>query len=108
MKILLDAHIFLWLISLDKQIPTDMQVIIQDLDNQDLDKKNYLSIVSTWKAIVKYQLGKLPLPELPEIYFLKHCDWHQILNLDLDLSSVAQLAKILNLHRDLFDKMLIC
>jgi PIN domain nuclease of toxin-antitoxin system len=80
-----------------------MQVIIQNLDND-----IYLSIVSTWEAIVKYQLGKLPLPESPEIYFPKHCDQHQILNLDLDLSSVAQLAKLPNLHRDPFDKMLIC
>ena len=103
MKILLDTHIFLWFISRDQRLPTDVQEIIQDLDNE-----IYLSVVSTWEAIVKYQLGKLPLPESPEIYFPKHCDRHQILNLDLDQASVTQLAKLPSLHRDPFDRMLIC
>lgn len=103
MKILLDTHIFLWFISRDQRLPTDVQEIIQDLNNE-----IYLSVVSTWEAIIKYQLGKLPLPESPETYFPKHCDRHQILNLDLDQSSVTQLAKLPSLHRDPFDRMLIC
>jgi PIN domain nuclease of toxin-antitoxin system len=103
MKILLDTHIFLWFISRDQRLTIDMQEVIQDLDNE-----IYLSVVSTWEAIVKYQLGKLPLPESPEIYFPKYCDRHQILNLDLDQASVNQLAKLPSLHRDPFDRMLIC
>ena len=103
MKILLDTHIFLWFIGGDQRLPIDMQEIIQDLDNE-----IYLSVVSIWEAIVKYQLGKLPLPESPEIYFPKHCDRHQIPNLDLDQASVTQLAKLPSLHRDPFDRMLIC
>jgi len=38
---------------------------------QDLDNEIFLSVVSIWEAIVKYKLGKLPLPEPPEIYFPK-------------------------------------
>ena len=34
MKILLDTHIFLWFISRDQRLSTDMQEIIQDLDNE--------------------------------------------------------------------------
>ena len=67
MKILLDTHIFLWFIGGDQRLPINVQEIIQDLNNE-----IYLSVVSTWEAIVKYQLGKLPLPESPEIYFPKH------------------------------------
>ncbi len=103
MKILLDTHIFLWFISRDQRLPADVQELIQDLDNE-----IYLSVVSTWEAIVKYQLGRLPLPESPEIYFPKHCDRHQILHLDLDQASVTQLAKLPPLHRDPFDRMLVC
>lgn len=33
---------------------------------------------------------------------------HQIASLDLDESSVAQLVKLPSLHRDPFDRMLIC
>jgi PIN domain nuclease of toxin-antitoxin system len=103
MKILLDTHIFLWFISGDRQLSTDVRDAICDLDN-----KVYLSVVSIWECIVKYQLGKLPLPESPEIYLPKQRDRHQIANLDLDEGSVTQLAILPPLHKDPFDRMLIC
>ena len=103
MKILLDTHIFLWFISGDAQLSTDVRDAIRDPDNE-----VYLSAVSVWEAIVKYQLGKLPLPEHPETYLPKQRDIHQIVSLALDESSVAQLAKLPPLHRDPFDRMLIC
>ena len=103
MKILLDTHIFLWFISGDAQLSTDVRDAIRDPDNE-----VYLSAVSVWEAIVKYQLGKLPLPEPPETYLPKQRDLHQIVSLSLDESSVAQLAKLPPLHRDPFDRMLIC
>jgi PIN domain nuclease of toxin-antitoxin system len=103
MKILLDTHIFLWFISGDIRLSTDVRDAIRDPDNE-----VYLSAVSVWEAIVKYQLGKLPLPEPPEIYLPKQRDIHQIVSLALDESSVAQLANLPQLHRDPFDRMLIC
>ncbi|MBD2440906.1 type II toxin-antitoxin system VapC family toxin [Nostoc sp. FACHB-110] len=103
MRILLDTHIFLWFISGDTQLSTDVRDAIRDPDND-----VYLSSVSIWEAIVKYQLGKLPLPEQPETYLPKQRDLHQIASLALDESSVIQLAKLPLLHRDPFDRMLIC
>ncbi|CAD5915791.1 type II toxin-antitoxin system VapC family toxin [Planktothrix rubescens] len=103
MKILLDTHIFLWFISGDTQLSTNLQDAIRDPDNE-----VYLSAVSIWEAIIKYQLGKLPLPESPETYLPKQRDLHQIASLALDESSVMQLTKLPPLHRDPFDRMLIC
>ena len=103
MKILLDTHIFLWFISGDAQLSTDVRDAIRDPDNE-----VYLSAVSVWEAIVKYQLGKLPLPEHPETYLPKQRDLHQIVSVSLDESSVAQLAKLPPLPRAPFDRMLIC
>lgn len=103
MKILLDTHIFLWFISGDAQLSTDVRDAIRDPDNE-----VYLSAVSVWEAIVNYQLGKLPLPEHPETYLPKQRDLHQIVSLSLDESSVAKLAKLPPLHRHPFDRMLIC
>jgi PIN domain nuclease of toxin-antitoxin system len=103
MKILLDTHIFLWFISGDNQLSTDLRDAIRDPDNQ-----VYLSAISVWEAIVKYQLGKLPLPEHPETYLPKQRALHQIASLDLDEISVMQLSKLPPLHRDPFDRMLIC
>ncbi|OLP15431.1 twitching motility protein PilT [Leptolyngbya sp. 'hensonii'] len=103
MRILLDTHIFLWFISGDTQLSTDVRDAIRDPDNE-----VYLSAISVWEAIVKYQLGKLPLPERPETYLPKQRDLHQIASLALDEISVVQLAKLPLLHRDPFDRMLIC
>jgi PIN domain nuclease of toxin-antitoxin system len=103
MKILLDTHIFLWFISGDTKLSTDVRDAIRDLDNE-----VYLSAVSIWEAIVKYQLGKLPLPEPPETYLPKQRDLHQLSSLALDESSVVQLANLPPLHRDPFDRMLVC
>ncbi|NMF86805.1 type II toxin-antitoxin system VapC family toxin [Nodosilinea sp. P-1105] len=103
MRILLDTHIFLWFISGDTQLSTDVRDAIRDPDNE-----VYLSAISVWEAIVKYQLGKLPLPEHPETYLPKQRDLHQIASLALDESSVIQLAKLPLLNRDPFDRMLIC
>jgi PIN domain nuclease of toxin-antitoxin system len=103
MRILLDTHIFLWFISGDTQLSTDVRDAIRDPDNE-----VYLSAISVWEILVKYQLGKLPLPEHPETYLPKQRDLHQILSLALDESTVIQLAKLPPLHRDSFDRMLIC
>jgi PIN domain nuclease of toxin-antitoxin system len=103
MRILLDTHIFLWFISGDTQLSTDVRDAVRDPDNE-----VYLSAISVWEAIVKYQLGKLPLPEHPETYLPKQRDLHQIASLALDEISVVQLAKLPLLHRDPFDRMLIC
>lgn len=103
MRILLDTHIFLWFISSDARLSTNIRDTIRDLENE-----VYLSSVSVWETIVKYQLGKLPLPEPPETYLPKQRDLHQISSLTLNEKSVIQLAKLPSLHRDPFDRMLIC
>jgi len=50
----------------------------------------------------------LPLPQSPEYYIPLSRNQHQIAGLNLDESSVAQLMKLPALHRDPFDRMLIC
>ncbi len=103
MKLLLDTHIFLWYISGDAKLPAILRDSIRDLDNE-----AYLSIVSVWEAIVKHRLGKLPLPEPAERYLPEQRKRHMIASLALDESSVAQLGSLPSLHRDPFDRMLIC
>ncbi|MBD2006112.1 MULTISPECIES: type II toxin-antitoxin system VapC family toxin [Cyanophyceae] len=103
MKLLLDTHVFLWFISGDRRLSNDLRDSIRDSDNE-----VYLSVVSVWEAIIKYQLGKLPLPDSPETYLPKQRDIHLIASLHLDENSVAQLANLPPLHRDPFDRILIC
>jgi PIN domain nuclease of toxin-antitoxin system len=103
MKLLLDTHVFLWFISGDERLPDAMCDSIRDPDNE-----VYLSVVSLWEAIVKHQLGKLPLPQPPESYLPVQREKHQISSLSLDEGSVSQLVNLPAIHRDPFDRMLVC
>ncbi|MGL4376655.1 MAG: type II toxin-antitoxin system VapC family toxin [Microcoleaceae cyanobacterium] len=68
----------------------------------------YLSVVSVWEATIKYQLGKLPVPESPEIYLPKQRERHLISSLSIDETTITQLAKLPPLHNDPFDRLLLC
>jgi len=103
MKLLLDTHIFLWFISGSPQLSATFRDTIQNPNND-----VYLSVVSLWECIIKYQLGKLLLPESPEIYLPKQRKRHQIDSLAVDEASVVQLINLPSLHRDPFDRLLIC
>lgn len=103
MRLLLDTHVFLWYITGSAQLSERTKDLIRDPDND-----VFLSPVTLWEALVKYRLGKLPLPDRPETYLPIQRARHGIATLDLDEASVGRLAELPNLHRDPFDQMLIC
>ncbi|KAA6183061.1 type II toxin-antitoxin system VapC family toxin [Thiohalocapsa marina] len=103
MNPLLDTHIFLWYISADSRLAPEIAQAIREPEN-----RVYLSPVSLWECLVKHGLGKLPLPDAPETWLPRQRQRHGIATLDLDEASVRHLAKLPPLHRDLFDRMLIC
>lgn len=103
MKVLLDTHVFLWYISGDRRLPASTRDAIRDRGNE-----AYLSVVSVWEAVVKHHLGKLPLPEPAERYLPAQRERHEISSLPLEESSVARLGSLPSLHRDPFDRMLVC
>jgi PIN domain nuclease of toxin-antitoxin system len=67
-----------------------------------------LSVVSFWEISVKHNLGKLQLPQPPPQFVPLQRERHLIASLALDESAVAQLSVLPSLHRDPFDRMLIC
>ena len=73
MRLLLDTHIFLWFISGDARLSVSLEQIIRDPEND-----VYLSVVSIWEVIIKHGLGKLFLPEPPEIYLPRQRGLHLI------------------------------
>ena len=103
MKFLLDTHVFLWFISGDTRLTAEWRDTIRHPQHE-----IYLSVVSLWEAIIKHQLGKLPLPERPESYLPTQRERHQIANLPLDEASVRQLGTLPPIHRAPFDRMLVC
>jgi len=103
LRLLLDTHIFLWFITADKQLPAYMKEKILQPNNE-----IYLSVVSIWEAIIKQKLGKLSLPQPAEHYLPTQRERHLMLSLPVNEACVVRLAQLPALHRDPFDRMLIC
>jgi len=103
MRLLLDTHILLWYISAAGRLPARIRDRIRDPDAE-----VYLSVVSVWEAIIKYQLGKLTLPEPPQTYLPRERELHRIASLPVDEASVIRLMYLPMLHRDPFDRLIIC
>ncbi len=102
MKLLLDTHIFLWYISGDPHLPVAVRDAIRDPVNE-----VYLSVVSVWEAVIKYALGKLPLPAPPAEYLPRQRAAHLIASLPIDETTLLHLASLPPLHRDPFDRILV-
>ncbi len=102
MKLLLDTHIFLWFISADSRLPVVFRDTIREPDNT-----IFLSAASLWEIIIKYNVGKLPLPQSPEIYIPPQRQFHLIKSLPINESSLKHLVSLPDLHRDPFDRILI-
>lgn len=103
MRLLLDTCIFLWLISGDNRLSNSIREDICDPENE-----VFLSTVSIWESIVKHQIGRLPLPGPPAEYLPAQRKRHNISSLPLDEGSVVNLSNLPPIHRDPFDRMLIC
>jgi len=74
----------------------------------DPDNEVYLSSVSVWEMTVKYMLGRLPLPEPPERFVLLNGNCTTSDPLQLDEETALHLTRLPPLHKDPFDRMLVC
>ena len=68
----------------------------------------YLSVASAWEIIVKHNIGKLPLPELPHDFIKNNRVCHRIESLPLDEAAVLQLSRLPEYHKDPFDRIIVC
>jgi len=60
----------------------------------------FLSVVSIWECVIKYQIGKLNFPESPEIYLPKKREEYLIESLIIDEGSINYLTDLPLLHKD--------
>jgi PIN domain nuclease of toxin-antitoxin system len=104
-KLLLDTCTFIWLASYPRHIPQTIRDLYSAADNS-----VYLSAASAWEIAIKHQAGKLQLPNkmLPIDYVKEARRRHRIETLAVDEESSAILGKMPDIHRDPFDRMLIC
>ena len=68
----------------------------------------YLSVISVWEINIKYQLGKLSLPVQPDQFIPRQRQDHLITSLELTEADTLHLTNLPDLHKDPFDRMLVC
>lgn len=102
MKLLLDSCTFLWLVSAPDSLSPKARQLLASA-NQEV----YFSVVSRWELLVKHSLGGLSLAD-PTVYFDEACERFSLLDLPLQSKDVGQITKLPLVHRDPFDRMLIC
>jgi len=102
-KLLLDTCTFLWIVAGTADLSVQARDMFVDPDND-----VYLSVVSAWEIAVKHAAGRLPLPESPERFVPTVRRRHGIDTLELDEETALHLARLPTLHRDPFDRMLVC
>jgi PIN domain nuclease of toxin-antitoxin system len=100
-NVLLDTHVFLWLQTEPERLGESLRVI-DDERNQLL-----LSAASSWEIAIKYELGKLPLPETPEHYVPSRMRAIGARALAVEHPHALAVATLPPLHRDPFDRLLV-
>ncbi len=103
MKLLLDTCTFLWVVAGDKALSARARDAFSDPQND-----VYLSAVSAWEITIKHGLKKLPLPRPPAVWLPAERARHHVLPLPLDEDAALATSKLPDLHKDPFDRMLIC
>ena len=103
MRLLLDTCTFLWIVTGDAALSSSAREHFSDPANE-----VFLSSVSAWEIAVKFSLGKLPLPRPPSTLVPEERRRHQIQSLPLDEGAALACARLPELHRDPFDRMLVC
>jgi PIN domain nuclease of toxin-antitoxin system len=103
MKVLLDTCTALWIALDAPEVSDRARRLYEDADNE-----VYLSVVSTWEISLKYALGRLPLPQTPDILGPEISARGRMSSLPLEEPATLQLFRLPPLHRDPFDRMLVC
>jgi len=103
LKLLLDTCTFLWLNGALQQLPPRVREACEATEN-DL----YLSTVSVWEIALKWAAGRLTLPEEPWVWVPSRREQNGVASLPVTEEAVAQVTKLPTLHRDPFDRMLVC
>ena len=102
MQALLDTHVFLWWNTKNPKLSPKAKSFLQNQDNT-----IFFSAASAWEIVIKYQIGKLPLPETPQSYIPTRINHYDFKTLSIELSHTLKIADLDALHNDPFDRLLI-
>lgn len=102
MKLLLDTHIWLWLIAEPERLRREALEALVSESNE-----VYFSAASAWEIVIKHSLGKLDLPLPPAAYVPSRVTALGHIPLPVAQAHTLGIAELPLHHKDPFDRILI-
>jgi PIN domain nuclease of toxin-antitoxin system len=102
MKLLLDAHTFLWFVWDDAQLTNNAKELIINPTNQ-----KFVSAAIHWEIAIKVSIGKLDLGEPYRAFMRREIARNNFDILPISVDHAAAVSVLPFHHRDPFDRMLI-
>ncbi len=102
MRVLVDTHAWLWMLTRPDRLPAAARDTVGDPATEVL-----LSAASAWEIAIKYQLGRLPLPEAPTTYVPSRVAASGCTALAIEHAHVLRAGLLPDHHRDPFDRLLV-
>ncbi len=102
MRLILDTHIWLWMVAEPERFSPESAALLQDGSNELL-----LSAASSFEIAIKFALGKLSLPAPPQEYVPAQIARTGVASLAIEHAHALAVAGLPPHHRDPFDRLLI-
>ena len=104
MKLLVDTHILLWVLSDSPRLSASHKLLLQDTNNE-----KWVSQCSFMELAIKLKIGKLPdfVPNLEEVIRHTQADGFGLLPLRNEHIYAYQKVPLFPDHRDPFDRFII-
>lgn len=103
MSLLLDTHAFLWYVSDDARLSSRARSAI-DHENDAV----FVSPASFWELAIKISHGRYTLLTPFNDFWNKAIADHDLTVLNIEIRHADRLTALPHIHRDPFDRMLIC
>ena len=103
MRVLIDTRIFLWFYLEPHRIKQNAQNFLNDTIANEI----FVSFATGWEISIKYGVGKLKLPDVPEIWFPDRIRRAGFQLLPIELQHTLRVHNLPLIHKDPFDRLLI-
>lgn len=102
MKVLIDTHIFLWFMEGVRLSQKARNFLLDTINNE-----IFVSHVTAWEISIKYGIGKLKIPDIPEIWVPDRIRRAGFTHLPIEIQPLLRVYNLPPHHKDPFDRLLI-
>jgi len=99
--LLLDTHVWLWMLTAPERLGETRATL------EDAGRTLLLSAASSWEISIKYELGRLALPQPPERFVPERIQATGVTPIAIEHVHALEAGRLPTHHRDPFDRVLV-